>query len=199
VSGAAWREVVQRTFRRLLLARVERYVAAGLSGLSPYASRDEYVRPQDAFASIMTHSPYLTGQLPDLVAQLEIYPYARDARVESFFYWSKESYGAGKPVITITHVNILRPEAGAGGPSVVVAAKQVFASHYYNAALGLTLMLPDDAGAASYLVYVNRSEIDVLGGAFGFFMRSLLEDRLRRDTPRVLRMLRARLEGSTPP
>jgi hypothetical protein len=51
---------------------------------------------------------------------------------------------------------------------------------------------------ANYLVYVNRSQLDLLGGIFGFLKRSVLEGRIRRDTPKILRGLRDRLESGEP-
>lgn len=47
-------------------------------------------------------------------------------------------------------------------------------------------------------VYLNRSQLDVLGGMFGFLKRSVLEGRIRRDTPQILRALRDRLESGEP-
>lgn len=110
-------------------------------------------------------------------------------------YWSKDVYNAAKPVVTVTHVNIFRSEDGAAAPAVVVAGKQIFASHYMNGALGLTMVLGDASDGARYLVYLNRSQLDLLGGIFGFLKRSVLESRIRRDTPKILRALRDRIES----
>ena len=198
-ADTGWQEAVQREFRRVLLARVNLYRSRGLAGVPPYVSGGEPVHPQDTFAVIMASSPYLSRHLPDLAAQLNAYPQVEHRRVESFFYWSKEMYGAGKPVVTVTHVNILRSDDGAAMPSAVVAGKQIFASHYMNGALGLTMVL---RGAAEedthYLVYLHRSQLDLLGGVFGFLKRSVLEGRISRDTPKILRALRSRLESGDP-
>jgi hypothetical protein len=197
-GGADSHEAVQREFRRLLLARLDLYRSKGLAGLPPYVNGAEPVQPQDAFAAILARSPYLSRRLSSLAAQLEGYPYVESPRVESFFYWSKEVYGAGKPVITVTHVNILHSDDGARVPAVFVAGKQIFASHYMNAALGLTAVLRDTTRNVHYLAYLNRSQLDLLGGVFGFLKRSVLEGRISRDTPKILDALRRRLESGEP-
>lgn len=83
-------------------------------------------------------------------------------------------------------------------PSVVVAGKQIFASHYMNGALGLTAVLRDDTQDAHYLVYLNRSQLDLLGGVSGFLKRSILEGHISRDTPKILHALRGKLESGDP-
>ena len=50
---------------------------------------------------------------------------------------------------------------------VLVAGKEIFASHYVNASLGLTSLVHDEPGGRTYLVYLNRSEVDALGGLMG--------------------------------
>jgi hypothetical protein len=166
--------------------------------LPPYVNGGEPIYLQDTFAKVMAASPYVLHHLPDLAAQLEAYPQAQSPQVESFFYWSRDVYNAAKPVVTVTHVNIFRSEDGAAAPAVVVAGKQIFASHYMNGGLGLTMVLRGAADEAHYLVYLNRSQLDLLGGMFGFLKRSVLEGRIRRDTPQILRALRDRLESGEP-
>lgn len=196
--GAEWREAIQREFRRLLVARVNLYRAGGLAALAPNANRGTPVRLEETFTAIMARSPYLT-RLPGVAAWLRTYPHAGDPDVESFFYWSKEHYGSGKPVISITHVGIFRLEAGVPGPRVLVTGKQIFATHYMNGSLGLTTVLRDAENDAHYLVYLNRSQIDLLKGFFGPFRRTVLEGRVTRDTPQIVRGLRTRLESGSPP
>jgi hypothetical protein len=147
--------------------------------------------------AIIKQSPYLAA-LPHVTEWLNDYPRANSA-VESFFYWSKEYYGDGKPVISVTHVGIVRPESDHRLPAIVVAGKQIFATHYLEGGLGLTMIVRDDASGTPYLAYVNRSQIDLLRGFIGTFVRGVLEDRLKRQAPVIVGGLRARLESSEPP
>lgn len=196
-AGADWRDVVQREFRRLLAERVAQYRARGLAALPLPADRKKSRNPDEALLAIVKQSPYLV-KLPQVVAWLEKYPHA-DSGAESFFYWSKEQYGEGKPVISITHVGIVRPESNPRLPAILVAGKQIFATHYFEGGLGLTMIVRDGTSGAPYLAYVNRSQVDLLRGFFGGFVRSVLEHRLERQAPLIVRGLRARLESGKPP
>jgi hypothetical protein len=61
------------------------------------------------------------------------------------------------------------------------------------------MVLRDASNGASYLAYVNRSQVDMLRGFFGGFVRSVLEDRVERQAPLIVGGLRARLESGNPP
>jgi hypothetical protein len=194
-AGLNWRDAVQQEFRRLLVERVNGYRTVGLSAAPLPADRTDAVHPQHALSAIVEASPYLT-RVPEVGKWLMRYPQA-DTGVESFFYWSKEHYGEGKPVISVTHVGIVHSGAGDRLPDVLVAGKQIFATHYIEGGLGLTMIVRD--GKASYLAYLNRSQVDFLRGWFGGLMRGMLEDRLDREAPQVIRGLRTRLESGVPP
>jgi hypothetical protein len=195
-AGAEWPGAAQREFRRLLAERVMQYRAGGLAAVAPSADRTSR-RPDEALSAIVDQSPYL-AKLPQVVAWLKDHPHA-DSGVESFFYWSKEYYGGGKPVISITHVGIVRPESDHRLPAILVAGKQIFATHYFEGGLGLTMVLRDDINGTPYLAYVNRSQVDMLRGFFGAFVRGVLEDRVEHQAPLIVRGLRARLESGNPP
>ena len=80
-------------------------------------------------------------------------------------------------------------------PAVIVAGKQIFATHYMNGALSFTAVLRGPAGASNHLVHLNRLEIDVLDGLFGPLKRAIIQRRIRRETAAVFRALRRRLES----
>ena len=178
-----WKSVLQDGFRRVVLQRVEAYLAHGLS--SPAV-----------FSSIVRRSMCLTEQLPAFANYLDRYPQVSMPQVESFIYWSKERFG-GKPVISVTHVSMLRG-AGAAQPDALVAGKQIFATHYMNGALALTAIVGGGPGSRRYLAYLNRSEVDVLGGFLGGLARWLVERRLKSEASDVLQGLRRRIESGPP-
>jgi hypothetical protein len=197
-AGTEWRHVLQVEFRRVLVARVNRYRTAGLAGLPPNAYRRPPMRLDDTFAGVMAASPYLT-RLPGVAAWLQGYPDADDRGAESFFYWWKEDYGAGKPVIGVTHVGIFPAQPGAPSVEVIVTGKQILATRYVNGSLGLTMVLRHPEHDSRYLVYLNRSQVDLLKGLLSPLRRMVLERRVTRDTPEVVRALRERLESGAPP
>jgi hypothetical protein len=196
-GGADWRAVAERAFRRLLLARVEHHRARGLASLDPYADRETPASIYEAFAGVVTRSPYLTSGLPELVVALERPSLAGIPRSESLYYWSKEHYGTGKPVVSVTHVRYWMPD-GIGTPAAVAASTQIFASHYINGALGLTLVLCEPDDGACYLAYINRTHTDLFGGLFGGVRRGIARQRIESQGPAVIRALRDRLQSAPP-
>jgi hypothetical protein len=181
-----------------VLQRVDAYRTAGLAGLPPYADREEPTSPQETFGAILGRSSYFLSSLPDVGSRLLQYPQFDLVGAESFFYWSKEQYGAGKRLVTVTHVDIVRPSAP-DAPSVVVLGKEIFATHYRNGSLGMTAVVRDSGSGIGYLVYINRSHVDVLSGLFGGFKRLLIEGRLKSESAELVRTVRHRLESDGPP
>ena len=87
----------------------------------------------------------------------------------------------------------------AGAPDVLVAGREIFSTHYVNASLGITALVSGGAGQPTYLVYINRSELDMLHGMFAGLIRWVVQRRLRDEAGRVLLGLRQRLESGEPP
>jgi len=58
---------------------------------------------------------------------------------------------------------------------------------------------PRSTRVDNYLVYLNRSEVDVVGGMFGGLVRWLVQRRLKVEAANVLQGFRQRLEGGEPP
>jgi len=107
------------------------------------------------------------------------YPRSSAEKTTDFVYWSKERV-RGRPVISITHV----ATAAAVDESPVafaIGSKQIYAMHYFDASLGLTLLVPDRTGAghATYVVYLNRSRIDLFDGVFGGVARRIVASRAK--------------------
>ena len=100
-------------------------------------------------------------------------------------------------MIGVTHVAIVRPR-GATAVRVAVISREILATHYRNASLGLTAITDDGAGHR-YLVYVNRSRLDLLGGMFGGWKRGMIEGKLRSESAGVFNEVRRRLESGPPP
>ena len=67
-----------------------------------------------------------------------------------------------------------RPE---GDVAEVVISKLLYATHYFEAGLGLTLMIDDPEGnnEGFYLIYINRSRIDRLRKIPGFLAGKLFK------------------------
>lgn len=185
---------LQEEFRRVLLARIERYRSSGLAGMPMPAGR-RADPPASVFRALVMASPFISDGLPELASWLDDVP-GTDRAFDSFFYWSKESYGDPRSAITLMHVAIARQPSGGAAPEVVVVGKQIFATRYLNGALTVTALARD--GDRRYLVYLYRAQLDALRGLFGGLRRSAIESRLKDRTPALLQELRLRIESGPP-
>jgi hypothetical protein len=196
-SGTNWKEAVHDTFRQLVLARAQRYLAEGDAGSRPYHDKKEPVWPESEFAAVVAQSELTMRGFPELARFLTAYPRLENPSIESFLYWSVEKLGA-RPIVTVTHVSIISPLEPSHLESLIIA-KQVFASHYMTAGLGMTAITSGLGGSHRYLVYLNRSRTDAFEGMFGGWIRRIVERRLRSEAPAAIDALRLRLESGPPP
>jgi hypothetical protein len=192
VEPAVWKPALQDAFRQLVLDRVRAYQTDGT--LPYYLDDDGPVRLQEAFSTLLRSQPVLWQRAPRFAAYLEQYPRAPMPGVESFWYWSKEDFGR-KANISVTQVSILPDASPDGQPEILIASKQIFATHYVDASLGLTTMLRGTDDSRMYLAYLNLSQVDVLSGLFKGLKRALIERRIRGETETIMTNLRTRLEG----
>jgi hypothetical protein len=187
------REQVTRIVRGMLVDRARAYLRGGPAALEPDAARRSPVVPSRELAAILDASPYLVPYAPELRSVLEAFPRIGLPASEHFLYWSKETFEL-KPVISVTHVALYTPER-LDGTMTIIASAGLYASHYLDASLGLTLVVDAAAGREGcYVVYVNRSRVDALQGFLSGVRRALAERRARSGTEESLLFLKARLE-----
>ncbi len=185
-----------RLMRDLLAGMVNRYRQSGDDGLMTYSDGDEPLSVAAQFHALLESGSAVLGRFPALYRYMMDYPRAQPAEVDDVIYWSKEKMGPAT-VVGVTHLAI----APLGGPppaAFAVASKQLYATHYFDASLGLTILLTDDAAAdsASYLVYVNRSRLDILGGFWGGLKRPIVRSRARSAAATHLIQVRDRVEAA---
>ena len=194
-AGTDRNAALQQRFRQIVLDRVNVYLAGGEVG--PFDDHSAPVWPARRLAVVVDHSIFLGEHVPQLAERLREAARAPMAAVETFLYWSKERI-ADKPIVSVTDVHMLCSHA-ASVPDVLVAGKEIFSTHYINASLGVTALMRGEPGGSNYLVYVNRTEVDVLRGALGGIIRWFLQRRLKAEAGGVLDGLRQRLESGEPP
>jgi len=83
-------------------------------------------------------------------------------------------------------------------PDVLIVGRDVFSTHYVDASLSVTALMRGDTDSMNYLVYVNRTEVDMLHGVFGGMIRGAIQSHLKKAT-NMLADLRKRLESGAPP
>jgi len=97
-------------------------------------------------------------------------------------------------VIAVNHISIYKRDSGVG-PQVLVASKQIYANHYFNAFHALTAFV--NVPGAAYLVYENRSRADGLEGPFGKIKRGVVEKKALEGLRGIIAQSKASLEGPT--
>ncbi len=138
-----------------------------------------------AFAGLLAESPYVYENVPSLGRYLAAYPREKLAGATEVLFWSEDAMPHLRPILSVTHLVVYTPAELPG--VTLVAAKQLYADHYFEAALDLTCVVDRQGG--SYLLVLRRYRFDnmpsgglinIRGRAIGALRDQLLAD-LRRE------------------
>lgn len=147
--------------RRRLVEYVTDYRTRGDSAMAVYDDRGNLnVRSSEAFAAQLAESPYVYQNVPSLYTYLSTYPRGSLPGASEILYWSEDVLPRLRPILSVTHLVVYTPPEL---PAVtIVAAKQIYANHYFEAALDLTGAV--DRGPGMYLLVLRRYRFDNLPG-----------------------------------
>lgn len=178
---------VTNLFKEMLVAYINDYRTRGESALIEYNDKQNSVSLAAEHRALTSAAGYVSSFLSDTKSGLQL--------VEEALVWSKIKFGL-KPVIAVNHISIYKRNSNVG-PQVLVASKQIYANHYFNAFLALTAFV-NVPGAAngSFLVYENRSRADGLEGPFGKIKRGVVEKKALEGLRGIIAQSKASLEGS---
>ena len=178
---------VTNLFKDMLLAYVKDYRARGEAALIEYSDKSDSVSLAAEHRALTSAAGYVSSFLSDTKSGLQL--------MEEALVWSKIKFGL-KPVIAVNHISIYKRNSDVG-PQVLVASKQIYANHYFNAFLALTAFVNVPGGKdGSYLVYENRSRADGLAGPFGKIKRGVVEKKALEGLRGIIAQSKASLEGS---
>ena len=125
----------------------------GNAALGTYRDKHHPAAVGDTFQSLLSRSKALPVYLPDLDRYLLDYPKASSEKIQSEFYWEKVNFGL-KPTLRILQAIVYRG-TDPTGPAYAVAVKQLYASHYFETALDLTVCVRDPQRSGMYLIRQN--------------------------------------------
>ena len=131
--------------------------------------------------------------LPELHEYLLNYPNAKSDNMQASFYWEKVNFGL-KPTFRIVQKIVYRGAIGKE-PAYAVAEKQVYASHYFQTALDLTVCVKDAQRPGFYIITVKGSKQAGLTGLKGSIVRKVAVDKTRSSLERVLMTVKQKLES----
>src|ERR1044072_161494 len=178
---------VTNLFKEMLVAYIKDYRARGEAALIEYSDKRDRVSLATEQHPLSSAGGYINSFLADTKSGLQL--------IEETLVCSKIKFGL-KPVISVNQISIYKRNSDAG-PQVLVASKQIYANHYFNAFLALTAFVNvPGATHASYLVYENRSRADGLEGPFGKLKRGVVEKKALEGLRGIIAQSKASLEGS---
>ncbi len=173
--------------RQRLVEFVGQYRDHGNASMPVYDDRPT-IRASDAFAAVLTQSAYLNQAAPALASYLKTFPRGRPGGVSELVYWSEDAVPRLRPILSVTHALVYTPPELAG--TTLIASKQIYANHYFEAALELISVIDresDSAPPSIYLVMERRFRFDNLPrGIFNIRGRAVsgLRDQLHDDLTR---------------
>jgi hypothetical protein len=184
---------VNRSAQRMALEALLKYMHGGNAALGLYRDKNHPAAVAETFASLIGRSKALPVYLPELNKYLLEYPKAKSDNVQTGFYWEKVNFGL-KPTFRIVQRIVYRG-ASANEPAYAVAEKQLYASHYFETALELTVCAKDAQRPGFYLITLKGSKQAGLTGLKGGIVRKVAVDKSRSSLERVLETVKQNLES----
>ena len=182
-------------FRELLAGYAAAYQQRGNPALVQYDNNGDPVRIADSVERLLARSTLLSELAPDLAAFVRSFPVGRPADTEQRLHWARQKFWLLE-VISLDQLFVARRES-AGGQLTIAVSKQLYATHYYESSLGLTVFLESGPGSG-WLFLVNRTRADIRRSGFTWVERLLLNHLVRRRLDARLKHLRAQLERTSP-
>jgi hypothetical protein len=178
-------------YKKMLLNRLTEYIKNDYRDPATYADKEQRVSAESTYAELARAQRRSTGICEHLGSVLE--SGVPSSQVQSFFYWAKESFGGLRRVINLVHVMI-----HTDGARTFIVSRQLYSSHYTEAALTLAEFIPfkDSSNQRRTLViYTVRMALDMFGGGLGFAKRRVARPRVLATLKESLTRLRVSLEA----
>jgi hypothetical protein len=187
-----WRQRSATVWRHVLADHAAAYVREGRRGLAVLANKRDPLSVPTELAGLVREVRFVGHYAAELFTYMTEFAPPGPAGAEQTLYWSKEDFGI-RPVLRISHqviyTNPSRPAV------LVVVTNQVYADHYLDAALivSLAIDVPGDQ-PGFYLVSVSRARTRSLTGLLRSFARNTVQSRSREALRKILTSTRASLE-----
>ncbi len=193
--AADWRARSASLWRDVLANYAAAYARDGRKSLPVLMNKQDPLNVAAELSLLVSKTSFLSSYSPAIYEYLQEFGPARPPGTESTLYWSKEDFGV-RPLFRISH-QVVQPASDATEP-VVVATAQVYADHYLDAALGVTLALDasDSRGRAFYMVAINRARTRSLTSLLRRMVRGTVQARSRDAMRKILTATKSGLEAS---
>jgi len=186
---------VNQIAQKMALEALLKYIQGGNTALGTYRDKKHPAVVAETFQSLLSRSKALPVYLPALDRYLLDYPNANSDNIESQFYWEKVNFGL-KPTLRIVQAIVYRG-TNSSDPAYAIAIKQLYASHYFESALDLTVCVRDQEQPEPrgiYLITLKGSQQAGLTGLKGTIIRKVAVDKTRSSLQRALEAIKQKLE-----
>ena len=186
---------VNRLAQKMALQALLDYQQGGNVALGAYRDKSHPAAVAETFASLADRTKGLPVYLPELRDYLLNYPKADSGNIESQFYWEKVNFGL-KPTFRMVQAVIYHGKSST--ELYAVALKQIYASHYFETALDVTVCVKDlQAGnhPGFYLITMKGSQQAGLTGLKGSIVRKVAVDKTRSSLEKALASIKQKLES----
>jgi hypothetical protein len=183
--------------QQMALGALLAYQKGGNAALGVYRDKDHPTRVAETFQALLGRLKSLPVYLPDVNRILLEYPRVESAHSHSEFYWEKVDFGL-RPTLRIVQ-QITYRGGSLTDPTYAVALKQLYASHYFETALDLSVCIRDAARPNErgfYLVTVKASKQAGLTGLKGGIVRKVAVSKTRSSLEHTLDAIKQRLEAA---
>jgi hypothetical protein len=189
-ASGDWRNQSMAIWRSVLVNHAAAYLAKGRSGLPEYVNKRDPLSVTAEVSELTSEYAFLAGYSPEFHAYLKDLGPKPPPGAEHLLYWTREDFGI-RPILRISHQVIYK-----AAPATIIAINQIYADHYLDAALTVTLGL--DAGRDFYMVSVSRARTRSLSGFMRRLPRSTVQGRSREAMRKILASTKAAIERRTP-
>jgi hypothetical protein len=197
-SAADAASQADRLAQQMALQALAAYQKGGNVALGVYRDKDHPTRVADTFQGLLGRFRSLPVYLPEVNRILTDYPSATLPNSHSEFYWEKVNFGL-KPTLRVVQQITYR----GGSPAdraYAIALKQVYASHYFQTALDLTVCIRDVTRPKErgfYLITTKASQQAGLSGFKGGLVRKVAVSKTRSSLEDTLVAIKQKLEASS--
>ena len=189
--AADWRERSSTVWREVLAGYAADFSRDGRRALPTLVNKREPLSVPDEFSLLVPNFAFVAAFSPAFHASLrDSIPGVSD-EFDEILYWSKEDFGV-RPVLRLSHQAI-----GRAPGAVLIATTQIYADHYLDAGLTVTMALDakgEDGAPAFYMVSVSRARTRSLAGMLRAFIRSTVQNRSRDALRKILAATKSSLE-----
>ena len=196
-SRADARGRVEAYARQRIVDLVTAYRRDGNAAMTVSDDRG-HVRSSEAFAAMLRDSSPVFRIAPSLARHLLDAPRDTLDAATGAIYWSVDEMAGGRPTLRVMDEIVYSPPEVPG--TTIVAAKQIFADHYFEAGLEVLTAVDraaDGTSAAGVTVIaVRRYRFDNMPNGWPFNIRDRVLNGLRQRTAADLARLKAEYDGA---